>query len=344
MKIERRQLEQAVEASIIEKDQVDKLWQFLNQQASESPHFSITHVLYYFGGMVAIGAMSLFMTIAWEQFGGWAILLLSLVYAAIGLGLCEYFQKQKHLAIPAGIMATFVVVLTPLAVFGIQDILGYWSDSTHYHDFHRYIDWRWIIMELATLASGAIMVWRYRYPFLLMPVAVTLWYMSMDLTPFLFQNDDFYWQMRKLVSMYFGLLIVGLAFWVDIRSRHGKDFAFWLYIFGVMAFWGGMSSMDSNSEINKLIYLCINLLMIFFGAIIFRRVFVVFGALGCSGYLGHLAYSVFEDSLMFPLLLTLIGLGVIYLGILWQRHESEFSHKLRAILPKPLRELIENRH
>jgi len=240
-------------------------------------------------------------------------------------------------------MATFVVVLTPLAVYGMQDILGFWKDSTHYHDFHRYIDWRLILMELATLGCGAAMVWRYRYPFLLMPVAVTLWYLSMDLTPFLFHDSDYSWDLRKWVSLWFGLAILVFAFWVDIRSRFSKDYAFWLYLFGVMAFWSGMSSMDSGNEFSKFIYLCINVFMILFGAVIARRVFAVFGALGCCGYLGHLAYRVFEDSLMFPLFLTLIGLGIIYVGIVWQKYKSALSHKLRSMLPDSLRELIESR-
>ena len=34
---------------------------------------------------------------------------------------------------------------------------------------------------------------------------------------------------------------VALAFWVDVRTRHGQDFAFWLYLFGGMTFWCGLS-------------------------------------------------------------------------------------------------------
>jgi hypothetical protein len=48
--------------------------------------------------------------------------------------------------------------------------------------------------------------------------------------------------------------------------------------------------------------------------------------------------------MMFPFVLTLIGLGVIYLGILWQRREEEIGRRLRGLLPLPMRELIEGRH
>lgn len=83
--------------------------------------------------------------------------------------------------------------------------------------------------------------------------------------------------------------------------------------------------------------------MILVGAVLSRRVFAVFGGIGAAGYLGYLADKVFKDSLLFPFALTLIGLGVVYLGILWQRHEASISASLQALLPAPLRELVENR-
>src|ERR1700733_662681 len=100
-------------------------------------------------------------------------------------------------------------------------------------------------MELATLASGAAILWRYRLPFSVMPVAVTLWYMSMDLVPFLFGTTQT-WELRELVSCWFGLAIILLGFWIDLRTNTKKDYAFWLYLFGVIAFWGGLSCQHSN--------------------------------------------------------------------------------------------------
>ncbi len=344
MKINLNDLQAAAQKSILSEAQADQLWAFLSERYRDTPGFNFTHILYYLGGLIAIGAMTLFMTLGWERFGGWGIFFIALAYAGVGLWLTDYFLYQKQLRIPAGIMTAFVVALTPLAVYGLQVALGFWAEGRVYRDYHVWIDWRWLLMELATLATGAVMLWRYRLPFLLMPVAVTLWYMSMDLAPFLFGGEYLDWEMRKFVSLWFGLLMILLAFWVDIRSRHGQDYAFWLYLFGVIAFWGGLSLMKSDSELSKFLYFCINLLMIVTGAVLSRRVFAVFGGLGCAGYLGYLAYDVFKDSLLFPFVLTLIGLGVIYLGIFWQRHEAWISTRLRDRLPSALRELIEQRH
>jgi hypothetical protein len=344
MELNRRLLEDATQNGLLSERQAEQLWTFLSERARDTPSFRFTHVLYYLGGLIAIGAMSLFMTLGWERFGGWGLLFIALAYAGAGLWLTEYFLNRSRLPIPAGITATFVVVLTPLAVYGLQAALGWWAEGKVFREYHTLIDWRWMFMEFATLASGTVMLWRYRLPFLVMPVAVTLWYMSMDLTPFLFGDADLTWELRKFVSLWFGLLIVLLAFWVDIRTRHDKDYAFWLYLFGVAAFWGGLSMMHSDSELNKFIYLCLNLAMIAVGAMLSRRVFTVFGGLGAAGYLGHLAYDVFKDSMLFPFVLTILGLAVIYLGILWQRHEEKISGELRRLLPVPLRDLMERRH
>ena len=345
MKIERSQLNEAARQGVITPEQSEKLWALFTAQDVATPGFTFTHVLYYLGGLIAIGAMSLFMNLGWELFGGRGIFLIAVGYALAALWLTHYFLDRKRLPIPAGIMATFVVVLVPLAVYGLQVWLGWWDDKRPYRAYHTHIDWRWIMMESVTLAAGAVMLWRYRLPFLVMPVAVTLWYMSMDLAPFLFGAEAGYaWDVRKWVSLWFGLLVVLLALWVDIRSRHGPDFAFWLYLFGVAAFWGGLSSLRSDSELNKLIYCLINIGLIFVGAALSRRVFAVFGGLGVAGYLGYLSYRVFKDSLLFPFVLTLIGLGVVWLGVIWQRREAEITRRLRGLLPAPLRELLEQRH
>ncbi|MEQ1881216.1 MAG: DUF2157 domain-containing protein [Burkholderiales bacterium] len=341
--MKRPELEKAVRAGIISAEQADHLTAFYAEQATETPHFSFVHVLYYLGGMIAIGAMSLFMTLGWAALGGWGGFVTAIFYAILALALTHWFRERKGLQIPAGIMATLAVVMVPLAIFGAQQALGYWDLDKPFRHYHQYIDGRWMMMEFATLAVAAILLWRYRFPYMLMPVAVTLWYMSMDLVPLLITDNWQDWEIRKLVSLYFGLLFVGLAFWVDIRSRHSKDYAFWLYLFGVITFWGGLSSMNSGSEWGKLIYCLINIGMILIGAVLGRRVFAVFGGLGVAGYLGYLAGQVFKDSLMFPFALSLIGLGIMGLGVMWQRREAQWSARLRMLLPRALRELLEAR-
>ena len=349
MRLTRSMINEAVANGVLGEEQGRALWDFLSRREQETPSFRAAHILYYLGGLIAIGAMTLFMTLGWERFGGGGLVLISSVYCVAALVLTEIFLARKHFAIPAGITATLAVVMVPLAVYGAQQCLGFWPSDVDktwaYRDYHTHIDWRWLMMELSTLAAGALALWRYRLPFMVMPVAVTLWYVSMDLTPFLFGGDptDFVSDRGKLVSLCFGLAMVFLAFIVDIRSYRSKDFAFWLYLFGVLTFWGGLSSMRSDSELNKFLYCCVNLLMIAVGAALSRRVFAVFGGLGISYYLGHLSYTVFKDSMLFPVALTAIGVAVIGAGVFWQRHEATIGDRLRSFLPGRVRDMLAQR-
>jgi hypothetical protein len=230
-------------------------------------------------------------------------------------------------------------------VWCVQSLLGLWppGGSGNYSDYHIFINWRWTTLEFATLAAGVVMLWRYRLPFMVMPIAVTVWYMSMDVANALMQNNGFDWKFTRDVSVVFGMGTIALAMLVDVRIRKSatlewrQDFAFWLYLFGAIMFWGGLSLRDSDSELGKFLYALLNVALILGGAAIGRRVFAVFGALGVAMYLGYLSHRVFRDSMMFPFVLTLIGLGVVWLGVWWQRHEAAINARFAAFVPEGLR-------
>jgi CHASE2 domain-containing sensor protein len=67
--------------------------------------------------------------------------------------------------------------------------------------------------------------------------------------------------------------------------------------------------MDSGSELGKA-YCLINMGLMGMAVLLRRPVFMVFGAMGVAAYLGYLSYEVFADSLLFPVVVTLIGLGL----------------------------------
>ncbi len=345
----------AAQAGEITPQQAERLWARWSAAkaaphppAIAAPRFDFTHTLYHLGGLLAIGAMTLFMTLGWNLFGPWGVLALAVGYAVAALAVTQHLLRQG-LRTPAGLLATLAVCLTPLAVWALQSGLGLWpvGGPADYRDYHRFIDWRWLTLEFATLAAAVVALWRYRLPFLVMPVAVTLWYLNMDVAHLLTQKDGFDWVFTRDVSLVFGLATCGLAVWVDLRCRlatepeHRQDFAFWLYLFGAVMAWGGLSLRESDSELAKLGYGLINVALVFLGAAIGRRVFTVLGALGVAGYLGYLSHRVFADSLLFPFALTLLGLGVVGLGIWWQRHEAAIHARLAGWLPAALRPLAQ---
>lgn len=343
MEIKKSDLELAVEQHILTPDLLEPLWTFLESRQQDRPSFHGTHILYYFGGLIAIGALSIFMTVGWEMFGGWGLFSIALSMAVGAVWMTHWLLHRNRLAIPAGIMLTLAVVLVPLMIYGLQVEMGLWVDGMIYRDYHRLIDWRWVWMELGTLVAGVLLLWWFRLPFAVMPVAVTLWYMSMDFSPLLTGHAAWEGETAQKISILFGLAMLLLALWVDLRNRSERDFAYWLYLFGVITFWGGLSLLDDSGELGKFIYACLNVGMVLLGGMLMRRVFAVFGGLGVSGYLFHLSYRVFEDSLLFPFVLVGLGLGVVYCGVLWQRHEARWMVHYQRLLPPILWEMLERR-
>ncbi|WP_439861127.1 DUF2157 domain-containing protein [Pseudomonas sp. MBLB4136] len=335
VKLTAADLDRATTAGILQPGQARALLQFLEHSAPPHASFQLAHVSYYCGAVLIIGALGWLLTEAWMQVGDGALLLLALGYmglfSACGLGLWRHGQQ-----IPGGLLGAVAVSLTPLAVFAVQRLSGLWplEDEQHdYQHYYRYVQGGWLAMEAATLLVGALMLRLLPLPFIVMPMAVALWFMSMDLTE-LFYGSPFDWEQRRWVSLWFGLGLLLASLGLDGRTR--QDYAFWGYLAGLAAFWGGLSLMDSDSELGKALYCLINLVLMALAVLLRRVQFMVFGALGVAGYLGHLAYEVFADSLLFPILLSLIGLAVIGLGLLYQRHRQRLSGGLRTHLPKGL--------
>ena len=119
---------------------------------------------------------------------------------------------------------------------------------------------------------------------------------------------------------------------IDRRTK--EDFSFWGYLFGLIAFWGALSTMDSSSEIRKFLYCLLNVFLMLASVWLGRRVFIIFGGAGVFGYLSYLSYNVFEDSLIFPFVLSLLGILLIMSAIFYQKNEKKMTSWFDAILPK----------
>ncbi|WP_116473484.1 DUF2157 domain-containing protein [Zobellella maritima] len=339
MHLDKHKLKRAADRGLLRPEQVEPLWRFLTAQDPRQTRFQFSHILYYLGGLMAIGAMSLFMTLGWQQFGGWALVTTGLLYALAGLGLTEWFRARR-LFIPTGICAVLVVVLTPLTLYGWQYAQGWWEPGGPYPMLFGSGHWRPLSLELATLAVAAIMLWRYRLPLLMLPLAATLWFLVLDTSGWLLDERP---EVQQWASLWCGLLMTMAAIRIELANDSRQDFAFWLYLWGGTTFWAGLSLLQLGGNEPGPEYLVGNLLMILLGTLLVRRILVGLGGLGTAWYLGYLAWEVFADSLLFPLALTAIGLAVMGLGIFWQRHQRRLTERLLAMLPPRLSALLARR-
>ena len=288
-------------------------------------------VAYYFGAMLMISACAWFLGDKWDALGSPGVFATVLAYMLVALGLGRFLRARGYV-VGGGLLITVAVCLVPLLVYTVEDMLGLWPAARpgEYKDYYPRVHGSWVVMELATMAAALVALRFVPFGFLTAPLAHAFWFFSMDVAEWLF-GESLSRGQRCWVSVLVGVLtmLVGYGLERTYRTRESprsEDFAFWCYLFGLMAFWGGLTFMESGSEVGRVVYALINVGLIALGVWLRRTVFIVFGVLGVHVYLGHLAYEVFKDSVLFPFALALLGLSVILVTVLAQR---QFIKRLR---------------
>ena len=335
------------DAGIIDDAKLTEISAFLAKRdsadpAAPVPRFDLTHVLWYAGALIIMGAMGLFTNEAFNRMGGWALAACGGVYAVVFIIGGHLLWRDRASRVPAGLMIAVAVSMVPMIIYGIQDALDLWKfalgNPGDYKDFYSYVKSSWIYMEIGTVLAALLAVWRYPFPFILLVAAIALWFMSMDLALWFTRSPESYadWDIRREVSMWFGLAMIASAWATDVLRKDGPDFPFWIHIFGVMAFWSGLTMHDGGTELQKFLYCLINIGLVGLSLFLNRRVYAVFGALGIASYLGYLSYEVFKDVILFSFALSAIGLGVIGLGLLLHRNRARLLSAMDEIVPKSL--------
>lgn len=276
-------------------------WKGLKQQSPFAKY------LYYLGALIIISAMTWLMSTAWLTFGGGGLFFIALAYGLFFGALGHFLWKKEEMHIPGGLLITCAVCMVPLAVYGLELYLGL-STPHRYPQLFTWIDQKWIPAEIATILIGALALKFYRFPFLLVPIYIAAWFLSMDSV-----KTDHGW-----VSIGFGLVLLITGYIQDKNEK--PDFAFWSYLFGTFAFWGGLNALIWNKGHPELfLYLAVNILMMLLSIALNRSVLMVFGAMGLFAYLSYLALDLFAGSILLPFALTFLGLAIIVTGIIYQK-------------------------
>lgn len=329
-------------AGVIDGETFERLAAFLAAQRGTSsapaPRYDMVNLLWYAGALIVLGAMGMFSTTAFGLWGEKALLATAFVYGVVFALAGAYLWRRPDLRTPGGLLITCAVGMAPLAIFALQAMYGHSPIDAPggYKDFYVWIKSSWLPMEIGTITVALLALAFFPFPFLVMIISFALWFMSMDLTPWLLQIENFTWDQRANVSVMFGALMLAVAWLVDLKRWKSGDFAFWLHLFGLMAFWGGLTAQHSGEEFGKAVYCAVNVGLVFLSLFLMRRAYAVFGAVGVTLYLGHLADEVFKNSILFPFALSAIGVMLIAFGLLFHRYGKAIGEMLSELLPAHL--------
>lgn len=344
MQITFKEIEAAIRKQIITQEQGEKLWSLWNEEEEGRTGFQIAHLAYYAGALVVISAMGWFMDNAWDIFGGIGMFSIAVIYGICFLIAGRRLWKKTGLQVAGGLLIVMAVCMTPLAVLGLERTLGWLPQSYpgHYPEGYEWIRGGWIWIELGTIVSSCLALRFFQFSFLTAPLFFSLYLLSIDVTPLVFGTGNS-WADTRWMSCWFGLIMIIIAFFIDYICRkrlYKEDYAFWGYLFGTIVFWLGLTLMESNNEWSKILYCLINIVLLIGGVLVQRKIFLVCGAIGVNGYIGHLAYRVFNNSIWFPFVLSFAGIAIIYMGILYNRNQTKIEQFLRDKVPENIRKFL----
>ena len=113
-----------------------------------------------------------------------------------------------------------------------------------------------------------------------------------------------------------------------------------LYLVCCLALLFAVMDMQQRSQQIKLLGCALSIFLVLLSVPLNSKFLITIGALYLIFYGTYLAYNTFKNSLVFPLFLILLGLGVIGSAVQYQRYEGAIQDAYQSLLPDALQVLF----
>lgn len=303
--ISKSTLQKAAQQNIIQSEQVEPLYQFIQDQKSGAQSDNSDEPLKFvrsFGDVfITLGVVLLVMAINMSSLSGYYYFIPVVVF----VGLAEWLIRVRRLALPG--IAILIAVL-----FFMNKAISFEYDNA-------------ALFGIGVLSFTSLLFYlRYKMPFSLLPLAA-------GLVAMLIVQIGIGVLENPVIFVGFGIIVFAVALWFDsqdtLRESHLSDNAFWLYLLAApLMVHGVMVSLLTSDQLwiqalNKEV-----LMIVFFAGffllslLIDRRVMLISTQL----YVIYALTQLLQDkinSTQNVMIYILIGLGlfVIYFGTYWYK-------------------------
>lgn len=303
--------------------------------------FNWVTVAYVLGASLVVFAGGWFLAQRWLTLGPSGVLAIVLAYV-VAAALASRWLRTHEFPEAAGIAATVAVSLTPVAVWALESLTGWWPVETWGQPYHPQFPAaeasRWVVAELATILAALLVLRRRMYTALGFPIAVALFGLvnhvprSLDV---LSEEPLVTPVLERWLLLSGALLVCAVADTVDRRVSRGTgseagDFAFPLWTVGlialgsaILAFWPTAGLWRHGTPVLALGAIAAAL-------VLGRRSHLVFGVLALFMYLLWLAAEVFRSTAYFPVALAGLGALLLFATVWLQRRFPSLATRLGA--------------
>lgn len=200
---------------------------------------------------------------------GWTTLALAALLAVAGR------LRRAEMPILAGLAAFAGLIVFAVWVGSILDWLGFAPEESGSF-FQREFEAPLLVIEGSIVAAGLAAVRVFRFPLLMLPVALVAWYGLVDNVSLLVGSpgDD----AHAVFAIIFGLLLVAAGLWLDRTDR--APYAFWPHVVGSVAAGGGILELLGSDDWAWALGGLIALVYIAAARVFGRSSYAVIGAIG----------------------------------------------------------------
>ncbi len=266
---------------------------------------------------------------------GWASLALAALVAVALL------LRRAEMPILAGLAAVAGLIVFAVWVGAVEDWFGFAPEESGSF-FQREFEAPLLVIEALIVAAGLAAVRVFRFPLLMLPVALVTWYGLVDNVSLLAGDptDD----THAVFAIVFGLLLVAAGVWLDRTDR--APYALWPHVVGSVAAGGGILELLGSDDWAWALGGLISLVYIASARVFVRSSYAVIGAIGILAvgtYFIEKWYSFISIPFFFegegsseatwkgPLGYILLGLVLVVLGLLVDRGTR---YRARRVSPR----------
>jgi hypothetical protein len=240
--------------------------------------------------------------------------------------------RRRGFRTAGGLAAAVAVSMTPVWAFALLRLAGEWPEPLGPNDallvYRPWMATRWIILELATIGAGLAAVRRVSFFVMGAPIAIALVGLLLNAGE-LMMDPRIAWYVGPYYQALVACVVLAIAYALDRGQPRGEDYALWFYIAGVvMLLVAYVQLWDSIGAWRHALPL-VAVALATAALHLRRRVLLVGGALAAFGYLGYLAFDVFERVVALPVALAAMGLLVIVTTVWMQRRFPLLVERVR---------------
>lgn len=339
MTLRREDLDRAVEDGVVTREQAEALWARTGEHrlAAEPAVGPLRVALALATGAVAAAILGAVLLDAWERAGPAGGLTVALLEGAALTIAARALALRAPRALHAAVLAALAVPLAPAAVRAAQAWTGALGPAgAPPTTLSAWLGGPAFLPAAAAVAAAVTALWAVGHPLLSAVLFGALWGSAMTAAPVVFGPTPT-WAQHALLSALLGA--AALAAGVALDGRLRRDHSGWIYLAGLAAFCGGVTTLHGDTGPSLAAALAAYAALVLASLALRRRAFAVFGALGVASGLARLADTLLAEAVV-PYALVAIAAAVGAAALVHARVAPAWARAVAAALPAPLRRML----